>query len=101
MEPPTVESESPARAQPQHQQPQQQYQQSQPQPHQAQQQVNKSFRILIDWDDLSEKMAEFHYKDIRNFWLCGLVDENGRLLDITLEREQQQQQPQEQQVTIA
>jgi len=34
-------------------------------------------------------MAEFHYKDINNFWLCGQV-ENDKLIDIVLEREQPQ-----------
>lgn len=41
-------------------------------------------RILIDWDELSDKMAELHYKDIKNFWLCGRT-ENGKLLDMVLE----------------
>ena len=45
-------------------------------------------RILIDWDELSDKMAELHYKDIKNFWLCGRI-ENGKLLDMVLEREVQ------------
>lgn len=56
----------------------------QPQPQQPQQ-----LRILIDWDDLSDKMTELHYKDIKNFWLCGRI-ENGKLLDIVLERSQPQ-----------
>jgi hypothetical protein len=42
-------------------------------------------RILIEWDELSDKMAELHYKDIKNFWLCGRI-ENGKLLDMALER---------------
>ena len=45
-------------------------------------------RILIDWDELSDKMAELHYKDIKNFWLCGRI-ENGKLLDMVLETEVQ------------
>jgi hypothetical protein len=45
-------------------------------------------RILIDWDKLSDKMAELP-KDIKNFWLCGRID-NGNLLDMAPEREQPQ-----------
>jgi hypothetical protein len=45
-------------------------------------------RILIDWDKLSDKMAELP-KDIKNFWLCGRID-NGNLFDMALEREQPQ-----------
>jgi hypothetical protein len=45
-------------------------------------------RILIDWDELSDKMVELHYKDIKNFWLCGRI-ENDKLLDMVLEREVQ------------
>jgi hypothetical protein len=44
-------------------------------------------RILIDRDELSDKMAELHYKDIKNFWLCGRI-ENGKLLDMVLEKAQ-------------
>jgi hypothetical protein len=60
-----------------------------PQPQQQSQQDH--VRILIDWSELSDKMAELHYKDIKNFWLCGRIV-NGKLLDIVLEREQQPQQ---------
>jgi hypothetical protein len=54
-----------------------------------QQKQQGHIRVLIDWDELSDKMAEFHYKDINNFWLCGQV-ENDKLIDIVLEREQPQ-----------
>jgi len=57
-------------------------QQSQP----PQQQI----RVLIDWDELQDKMTEVHHKDIKSFWLCGRI-ENGtdRLLNMVLKREQQ------------
>jgi hypothetical protein len=51
-------------------------------------QQHDHLRILIDWEELSDKMADLHYKDIKNFWLCGRI-ENGKLLDIALEREVQ------------
>lgn len=45
-------------------------------------------RILIDGDELSDKMSELHDKGIKNFWLCGRI-ENHKLLDMVLEREVQ------------
>jgi hypothetical protein len=44
-------------------------------------------QILINRDELSEKMTKLP-KDIKNFWLCGRI-ENDKLLDMTLEREVQ------------
>jgi hypothetical protein len=50
----------------------------------------QNLRILIDWDELSDKMAELHYKDIKNFWLCGRIDiKNHKLLDMVLEKERE------------
>jgi hypothetical protein len=62
---------------------------TQQQPQSSQQQ---DFRVLIDWDELQDKMAEVHHKDIKSFWLCGRI-ENGtkKLLNMVLEREQPQQ----------
>ena len=48
----------------------------------------RPIRVLIDWDELQEKIAEVHHKDIKNIWLCGRVDENDKLIDMVLEREQ-------------
>jgi hypothetical protein len=64
--------------------------QPQPQPQQQQQQQPQQhhLRILVDWDELSDKMAELHRKDIKNFWLCGRI-EDDKLLDMALEREVQ------------
>jgi hypothetical protein len=45
-------------------------------------------RVLIDSDELSDKMAELRYKGIKNFWLCGRI-ENDKLFDMALEREVQ------------
>jgi len=59
---------------------------------QPQPQSQQDFKVLIDWDELSDKMAELHHKGIKNFWLCGRI-ENGtnKLLDMVLERDQQPQ----------
>ena len=58
---------------------------------QQQSQSSQQIRVLIDWDELQDKMAEVHHKDIKSFWLCGRI-ENGtkKLLDMVLEREQPQ-----------
>jgi hypothetical protein len=44
-------------------------------------------RVLIDYDELNERLAELHHKDII-FWLSGTII-NGRLIDLVLERDQQ------------
>lgn len=67
--------------------------QSQPEPQEqaAVKASQQDFRVLIDWDELQDKIADVHHKDIKNFWLCGRI-ENGtkKLLDMVLEREQSQ-----------
>lgn len=49
-------------------------------------QHNQSIEILIDWHEMSDKMADLHYKDIKNFWLCGQIDSSGKLLNMELKR---------------
>jgi hypothetical protein len=56
---------------------------------QPQQQQQYHFRVLIDYDELSDKLIEVYHKGIKNFWLCGRI-ENDKLIDMVLEREQPQ-----------
>ena len=49
--------------------------------------ASQHLRILIDWDELSDKMVDLRLKCIKNFWLCGRI-ENDKLFDMVLEREQ-------------
>ncbi len=49
------------------------------------QQQTPHFKVLVNYDELSEKLAELHHKDIKNFWLSGRI-EDGRLVDMMLTR---------------
>jgi hypothetical protein len=47
--------------------------------------IFQPLRVLINWDELSDKMDDFYLDDDRNFWLCGKV-KDGKLFDMVLHR---------------